>query len=281
MHTTLWAASRQPTARQSIRLAVLGVLSALCLSCTDNPPIEPGSPMPAGSRAIFLHHSTGGVVWSNGLSAEIDRLNTAEGTSYSVNQTAYPDTPWPWDNYPSDYYRLWVGGEGSAVSANIYNLETLCSQYDLIVFKHCYPVNDLEPDTGSPDPASTTKTLENYQAAYNALKARFLDRPDKRFLVWTGAVRLEVNTNPAAAQRLKTFRDWVINTWDQTGDNIFVFDFWQLETGGGLYLLPGNAASATDDHPSDSFAQTVALRFAERLMDVFQGNGDIDPLTGY
>ncbi|HRS05334.1 MAG TPA: hypothetical protein P5336_13265 [Treponema sp.] len=60
-----------------------------------------------------------------------------------------------------------------------------------------------------------------------------------------------------------------------------MFDFWQLETGGGLYLLASNAENAGDDHPNAAFCTATAPKFAERICDVLQGRGDLDPLTGY
>jgi hypothetical protein len=205
--------------------------------------------------------------------------NASLGTSYAISQYYYPDTPWPWSNYPADYYRLWVGTEGSTTNPSIYNLETLCSNYHLIIWKHCYPVMEMEADSGVADPASDTKTLANYKAAYNAIKTKMRSFPNNKFIVWTGAVELSNGSNEAQAQRLKDFRDWVINTWDEAGDNIFVFDFWYLETDGGLYITAEHA-SGGDDHPNATFCATVAPRFAKRITDVLQGHGDTSSLTG-
>jgi hypothetical protein len=234
--------------------------------------------MASGAKAIFLHHSTGSGVWSGGVAAAVASLNAASGSAYEVGERAYPNSPWPWDNYPSDYYRLWVGGEGSATDANIQTLDAICAEYDLVIWKHCYPVANIGPDGAAADPASGTKTLANYKAAYDALKTKMRSFPNKRFIVWTGAALLQSSTTPEQAQRFKSFRDWVVDSWDEAGDNIFVFDFWTLETGGGLYLPA--ASSGGDDHPSAAFNQATAPKFAERVMDVLQGRGDTDPLTG-
>jgi len=142
----------------------------------------------------------------------MDVRNDQLGTNYVIEERNYPDNPWPWDNYPSDYYRLWIGGEGSTTDPDIHNLETLCSQYTLIIWKHCYPVTEIGPDSGNPDPASPTKTLENYKAAYTALKQKMRSFPNNRFIVWTGAVEQQSNCSPEQAQRLKAFHDWIIGT---------------------------------------------------------------------
>jgi hypothetical protein len=60
-----------------------------------------------------------------------------------------------------------------------------------------------------------------------------------------------------------------------------VWDFWQLETEGELYLKAGYAASSGDSHPSSTFAATVAPYFCNRVVDVIQENGDTGSITGH
>jgi hypothetical protein len=260
--------------------AAAAFMAAFALASCEGDPV---TPLPSDASAVFLHHSTGGCIWGGGVQEAITQRNAALGTNYTVEELAYPNDPYPWNNYPADYYRLWVQRDGtySAEDANTASLENLCAHYSLIIWKHCYPVTNIEPDSGAADPASDEKTLANYKAAYQALKAKMRSFPRNRFLVWTGAVELSASCGAEQAQRLKDFRDWVVNDWDEAGDNIFVFDFWQLETEGGLYLLPAHAAdNGTNDHPSDAFSAEVAPKFAERIMDVLGGRGDQDPLTG-
>jgi hypothetical protein len=136
----------------------------------------------------------------------------------------------------------------------------------------------VEADTGSPDITSSTQTQENYKLQYAALKDKLHEFPNVRFIVWTGAALREVDTDPDSAQRAHDFFEWVKSTWDEPGDNIFIWDFRQLETEGGLYLSPANAS--TDSHPNDTFAQAAAPLFCQRLADVISGRGDSTSLTG-
>lgn len=253
------------------------------------------SPMPTptpdagagGARILLLHHSTGQNVWDGGVADWIANYNAAQGTSYQIEERAYPDDPWPWDNYPSDYYRIWVLHEGGSTPGTEW-LETMASQYSVILFKHCFPGGDIWPDSGSPDAASGDKTLENYQAAYNALKAKLQGFPSTRFIVWTLAMRTEADmqANHGAdyvgmAERARQFTDWVKNAWDVDGDNIFVWDFHALETEGGLYLRPAYAADpGGDSHPNEAFCAVVAPLLAQRIVDVIEGRGDAGSLTG-
>ncbi|MDD5305686.1 MAG: hypothetical protein PHU25_00055 [Deltaproteobacteria bacterium] len=239
---------------------------------------ETASDMGSATSVVFLHHSTGGVIWDGGVAAWIDAYNTANAKTYAVTQRAYPDTPYPWENYPYDYWNIWVRNAGSAPFNGQDTLEILTAAYDVIVFKHCFPVSGVGPDTGSPDIASPNKTQENYKLQYAALKEKLHEFPDTRFIVWTGAALRQSETDAESAARAKAFFDWVKNEWDEPGDNIFVWDFRQLETDGGLYLTEEHAS--TDSHPNTTFAAEVAPLFGRRLADVIEGRGDTGSLTG-
>ncbi len=69
-------------------------------------------------------------------------------------------------------------------------------------------------------------------------------------------------------------------TWDEKGDNIFVWDFRELETEGGLYLKPAHADGPANAHPSRAFAAQAAPLLGRRIVDVIEGRGDQTSLTG-
>ena len=234
-------------------------------------------PMPANARVIFLHHSTGGVIWGGGVPGWIDSYNSAHGTSYSIAEQAFPEGEYPWENYPYDYWNIWVSHAGTQAYMGQPTLQMLTPQYDVIVFKHCFPVSGIGPDTGSPDIASPEKTLENYKLQYGALKTALRAFPAKRFIVWTGAALRAEDTSPEQAARAQQFFAWVRTVWDEPGDNIFVWDFFDLETDGGMYLTPEHASG--DSHPNDAFAAQVAPLFAQRVVDVIEGRGDSTDTT--
>jgi hypothetical protein len=146
------------------------------------------------------------------------------------------------------------------------------------VFKHCYPVSSIVADSGTASVSSENRSLQNYYLQYAALKTRMLQFPTKKFIVWTGAALRAADTTADQANRAKTFFDWVKSTWDQPGDNIYVWDFYSLETEGTLYLTPANAS--TDAHPNSAFATRVAPYFVKRLVDVIEGYGDTGSITG-
>ena len=169
---------------------------------------------------------------------------------------------------------------GQAEAEGVPTLESFVADYDVVIFKHCFPVSHVAEDTGNPDISSDRKSLENYKLQYLAIRDKLRSFPNTRFIVWTGAALVESATNPDEANRAKEFFDWVKETWDEPGDNIYVWDFWTLETEGGLYLLDANSAGGGDSHPGSEFAQRVAPFFAQRIVDVITGYGDLRSITG-
>jgi hypothetical protein len=222
------------------------------------------------ARIIFLHHSTGWAVYNSGVKQLITEHNEKQGTMHNLKEMEYPSTSggYPWDNYPYDYYNLWVKHKNNDQDRKELNLDQLAAEYDVIIFKHCFPVSSIQEDTGKPNVDSKVKSLENYKLQYNALKKRMLEFPTKRFLVWTGAALSEEDTNKEQAQRSKEWANWVKTEWNTPDDNIFVFDFEKLETEGGLYLKYPNGKY--DSHPDGNFSKIAAAAFVKRIVEVIE-----------
>lgn len=251
-----------------------------------------GASRPA--RIVFLHHSTGQVVWvgttskvslkifgTGDVKKWISAYNRTNHTSFEIEDVYFPSgKDYEWANYPHDYYDIWVRHAGDVPYRGEPTLEMLTRKYDVIVWKHCYPVGAIKADTGDPDVDSAEKRLENYRLQYEALREKMRSFPDKKFIVWTGAAMVKSATSPEQAQRAKEFSDWVRSQWDEPGDNIFLWDFYELETEGGLYLKDAYANSPSDSHPNPKFGGSVAPLFAQRIVDVVEGRGDSTSLTG-
>lgn len=212
---------------------------------------------------IFLHHSTGENIWNGGVE---DYL-----TDYNITEQNFPkDSPYGWENYPYDYWNIWVNNAGDSEYLAEPTLEILTEDYDVIMFKHCYPGAYIEADTGSENIGSSSKSLSSYKLQYNALKEKMHEFPDAKFIVWTLAAQIEAETDKEHATRAEEFVNWVKDEWDEEGDNIYVFDFWQLETEGGLYLK--TEYSDGDSHPNASFSETVAPKLAQSIIDIIENN---------
>ena len=244
-------------------------------------------------RVAYLHHSTGANVWKGGVPEFFKSWNTEHTTDYRITEITYPATTggrsrllrrfgarYPWANYPYDYWNLWVANRGESRDRGELNLDDLVKDHDVIVFKHCYPVSAILVDGDAPGVSSGVKTLSNYRLQYEAIKARLRQFPAKRFIVWTSPALTEQNTTPDQAERSRQFVEWVKHSWDEPGDNIFLWDFHSLETGGGPYLKPDYARSSTDPHPNTALSTLAAPLIGRRIVDVIEGRGDSVSLTG-
>jgi len=245
----------------------------------------PGTGTPSGANQadiIFLHHSTGDVIWEGGVAQWFADYNQQHSTSYKITQTHFPtwESAYGWKNYPFDYYNIWVKNAGSQPFKDAPTLEMLTRQYDVIVFKHCFPVSEVTADSGDPDINSNARTLGNYKLQYEALKKKMNQFPHTRFILWTPTALVAKQSLPQDAQRADEFAKWVRTVWDTPGDNIYLWDFRSLQVEGGLYFKDSYAANPDDSHPNSGFARRVAPYFGQRVVDVIQGNGDKTSITG-
>lgn len=246
-------------------------------------------------KILFLHHSTGDVIWRGGVPDFFAAYNSEHGTNYRIDKLAYPKkSPYGWSNNPYDYWNIWVQHGGQDPFMEEPTLEILTRDYDVIVFKHCFPVSDVLPDTGNPEIGSKEKRAENYKLQYQALKEKMREFPETKFIVWTGAALVEDRSiknrirlflgmkSPARenAQRAADFFEWVRREWDEPGDNIYIWDFQELETEEGLFLKPEYAHEPGNSHPNSDFSKRVAPLFSKRIIYVIQGRGDSSSLTG-
>ncbi|NJK98961.1 MAG: hypothetical protein HC905_32255 [Bacteroidales bacterium] len=120
-------------------------------------------------KVIFLHHSTGGGVYNEGkVSSWFTNYNTSHGTNYQITERSYPNTPYPWANYPYDYWYLWINGACNSSTSNIECMNTLCNNYNVITYKHCYPGAGILADDAVSSVNSAKKPLEitNYNTGH-------------------------------------------------------------------------------------------------------------------
>ena len=233
------------------------------------------------ARILYLHHSTGANVWRGGVPEAISRHNAEKGTDYTIVEQAFPkEKPYGWANYPYDYWNIWVKNAGPQPYREEPTLEILTRQYDVIVFKHCFPVAAVKREFGAPRVSSDRKTIGNYKLQYDALKRKMREFPGTKFLLWTGAMLCKSDTSEKAARRAVEFFDWVKSAWDEKGYNMYLWDFAALETEGGLYLKREFEAKPGDSHPGPDFCKRVAPMLARRIIDVIEGRGDTGSLTG-
>jgi hypothetical protein len=256
-------------------------------------------------RIAFLHHSVGKVIWngkSSGLSYNFGRVlrkitgkqnnqaklpklfrsyNHSHQTSYVIDEIVFPKTePYGWNNYPFDYYNIWVKNAGNKAYMEEPTLEMLAKEYQVIMFKHCYPISNIQADQDTADIQSDYKSIANYKLQYLALRDKMHQFPRTKFVVWTGAMQVKSQVTEQEATRAKEFFTWVKEKWDMPDDNIYLWDFYSLQTKGGLYFPDEDARSAEDSHPNNTFSEAAAQLLFQRLIDVVENEGSKTDLLG-
>jgi hypothetical protein len=232
--------------------------------------------------AIFLHHSTGGNVFSAGnVSTWINDFNTGNGTDYYIKERSYPKSPWPWSNYPYDYWKLWIDGACNNDEAGIECLESIVQDYELVIYKHCFPGAGIAEPDGTPDITSSKKTVENYKLQYRALRDMMDNMPTQKFMLWTLAPLHRLATNHDQAGRAHEFVEWIKNDFltedGKEHPNIYIFDFYGLvaqldpnTTNNDLYCLKyeyEGSHSGSDSHPNTAANEYVGPFFARAVVD--------------
>ncbi len=274
-------------------LLVVGLVVILSSSCSHDGYKEAVVHDEKVTNVLFLHHSTGNNIYKGAMNdgqPDVKKwfLDYNEKHDLKINfvERSFPLSKrymilsgYGWKNYPYDYYNIWVKhGEDNSFK-NEPTLKVLTPLWDVIVFKHCYPVSSIKEDQEvSID--SNQKNLTNYKMQYEALKNKLREYPDTKFIVWTGAALVKNATDEPKALRAKEFFNWVINDWDEPGDNIFLWDFYDLQTEGGLYFKDEYAAGKKDSHPNRIFSAQTAPLFCNRIIDVVNNKGELTELTG-
>jgi hypothetical protein len=263
-----------------IKVVYLIALLVLISGC-ESKEKEKGESM---KKIIFLHHSTGRSIWVGNTNRYVYKLtqkgdvqnyiskyNRKNKTSYIISEMNFPKkVPYGWNNYPYDYYNIWVKNGSDKPYNEEPTLELLTPEYDVIIFKHCFPVGRILEDTGNPDINSSEKRLENYKLQYIALKEKLHQFPNNKFILWTPAASVKKKISEEEALRTQSFYRWIMDEWNEEGDNIFIWDFYNYETEGTMYLLDKNAHSAENSHPGKEFAGRVAPLFGKYIIDVIE-----------
>ena len=232
---------------------------------------------------VLLHRSTGLGIYlgktnpyvyklskKSDVKSYIRKYNKKNKTSYSITEQHFA-SPLSLKNYPYDYYNVWVKNAGNKPFMNVPTLEMLTEDYSIIVFKHCYSASNIMEDTGNPDIDSDDKRIENYKLQYIALKKKMHEFPGTKFIVWTPPVCVKNFISEDEAQRTHEFYNWIMDEWNERGDNIYVWDFYKYETEGGLYFKDEYAVGINDSHPGKNFSARMAPILAEYIINVAGG----------
>lgn len=162
---------------------------------------------------------------------------------------------------------------------------------DIVAFKSCFPNSDFVAWGETPgDPAVPTLTVENARSEMRALLPHFQARPDTLFVYLTAPPRApRLQPEPAwkwivkralgrgttpdrlreQAARARRFNDWMKSPdgWlaGYDGNNVVVFDYFDVLTGGDGDLLAYPTGGGVDSHPSSEGQRRAAEAFVPFL----------------
>ncbi len=299
MSVSPWSRSAA-TAIRSGRRVVAGLLAIVCLVSGCSPAESPGqlpvasSPLPEAQapnqavKLVFVHHSCG-ENWLNDSHGGLGKA-LAEN-NYFVSDTNYgwgPDgigdrtdiTNWPeWFTGPrSRQYLEALYRENEQHCQYTRTAADPGGENRVVMFKSCFPNSNLEGRPTDRAARGEGLTVANAKAIYVELLSYFATRPDRLFIAVT-APPVQDSTCAANARALNR---WLVEDWltDYRGNNVAVFDFYNLLTGPDNHhrlrngqvehvYQPGNDTlyypSDGDDHPSPAGNRKATEEFVPLL----------------
>jgi hypothetical protein len=231
---------------------------------------------------IFLHHSTGGCIWSSP-----DNLGT---TSIPLEMTAYnishnytgndavtmigtgSETWFPLGAVGNEWelwHRIFDGYTGDG------DIQPYLNDNKIIVIKSCYPSSLL---TGVGSAADTLtpelKTIYNYKWHWRSIIRVMQQHPDNFFAIWTNAPYRGGNGELShqfckwAKDTLATGNDPIFGDFP---DNVYVFDFFHKLASPPNWWLPDSLSywngSGFESHPNGRATDLVAPQFVQEIFD--------------
>jgi len=227
---------------------------------TPTPEVTP-TPESDFSRIIFLHHSVGANLIEQGdvrqsltaLGYEFyDHGYNGDGLVLADGTPAGRDFGVPDDNTNPD-------GFADIFAQPLHdppdNTFSHLMEYDVIAFKSCYPVSDIETDD----------ELADYEDYYLSIRSRMDQYPNKIFIVLTPPPEILADTDPAAAERARAFADWLASNEYLSGHpNVFTFDFFDLLADPSTNMLrDAYQINAGDAHPNALANEAIGPLFAD------------------
>ncbi len=238
-----------------------------------------------GETIIFLHHSIGeGLIVEGHIRQQLtelgyefydhgynsDGLRLADG-SYAGYNFNVPD-----DNTDPD-------GLAAIFAQPLHdppdNTFSYLMQYDVIIFKSCYPASEIWDD----------QMLADYMRYYLQMRDVMDRYPDHLFIPMTTPPNVPENSLPENAARARYFARWLTSSEYLDGhQNIAVFDLFDALAGEDNFLRPEYRPNWPNDaHPNSLANQEVGAQIVEFVDNAIRawhagelGQGAPPPPTG-
>jgi hypothetical protein len=221
----------------------------------------PISPTGESGSVIFLHHSVGESLIEEGdvRYRLIDLGYEFYDHGYNDDGLVLSDGTWTDSNFDVPDDNTDPDGFADIFAQPLHdppdNTFSHLMQYDVIAFKSCYPVSDIQSD----------EQLDEYKSYYLSIRDRMDEYPDKVFIVVTPPPQVPVWVEPEAAARARAFADWLGSDEYLGGHpNVFTFDFFDLLADPSTNTLRDDyQADEEDAHPNELANQTIGPLFAD------------------
>lgn len=211
-------------------------------------------------RIIFMHHSTGRRLIEEGLLKEGLAEYGIELWDHGYNEEGLVSPEWDWlgtswevpnDNTDPDGWRDVFLQQVTAPPINTFSHML---EYDVIMFKSCYPNAHIDSDA----------MLEQYKAYYLEIRDVMDQHPDKLFIPFTNPPLVPNETTPEAAARAIEWAAYLMSDEYLEGHpNIVPFDFFSLLADEDGFLREEYRVDAWDSHPNRLANETVGPIFIE------------------
>jgi hypothetical protein len=244
---------------------ILLVLGLLCLAVGEAQPA-----VAQGERIVFLHHSCGAnLIAEGGVREGLSALGYEfYDHGYNEEGLALADGTWtgtsfdvPGDNTDPDGY---AGIFSQPLHDPPDNTFSHLMQYDVIAFKSCFPVSNIESEA----------QLQEYRSHYLSIRDRMDQYPNKVFVIVTQPPELPADSSPDAAARARSFTNWLQSNEYLSGHpNVFVFDFFGLLAGGDNFLRAEYRMDEYDAHPNELANRSIGPIFVDFLDQAIRSYG--------
>jgi hypothetical protein len=223
--------------------------------------VEPTPGSQGQRRIIFLHHSVGAALIQQGDVREsltdlgyefYDHGYNGDGLTLADGTSAGRDFGVPDDNTNPD-------GFADIFAQPLHdppdNTFSHLMQYDVIVFKSCFPVSNIQSNDQSAE----------YKSHYLSIRTRMDQYPNKIFVVVTPPPEIPADTDSQAAARARDFADWLASHEYLDGHpNVFTLNLFDLLADPATNMLRAEyRTDESDAHPNELANRTIGPLFVD------------------
>jgi hypothetical protein len=210
-------------------------------------------------QIIFLHHSCGhNLIEEGGVREQLTALGYEfSDHGYNGDGLRLPDGSYTGANFDVPDDNTDPDGLATIFSQPLHdppdNTFSHLMQYDVILFKSCFPVSNIWDDD----------LLATYQQHYLTIRDRTDEFPNKLFIVVTQPPQVPGATDAQEAARARALAVWLQSDEYLGGRaNLRTFDFFGLLAGDDNMLRPEYRYDDFDAHPNTLANETIGPLFA-------------------